>query len=71
MKARDYKCTKCENTTELWIKDTESFPETIKCDICGENSKKVFSIVGTIIHRGKCGNAKNGYESSPVSIKKS
>jgi hypothetical protein len=71
MKTADYKCSKFGVVFEITVKDYEDFPKTALCPVCHEVSKRVFSPAFPIIHRGKCGNSKNGYESSPVKIKKS
>ena len=70
MKPADYKCGNCLEITELTIKDSENFPEKIKCPFCGGGCRRIFTPLHGIVHRGKCGNYKNGYESSPVAIKK-
>lgn len=70
MKSSDYKCNKCSHVQEISIENKLSFPAEILCEKCHNKSIRVFSNFATICHRGKCGNYKNGYTSSPVSIKK-
>lgn len=71
MKNKDYKCYECNTIREIWVEDEHEFPETIPCLKCGKEAIKKFSACHTICHQGKAGNYKNGYTSSPVSIKKS
>ena len=69
MKRKDYKCYKCNSITEHWVTSGD-FPETILCPECWGESIKMISKPYHIIYQGKCGNYKNGYTSSSVSIKK-
>lgn len=71
MKFKDYKCLRCGEVTEITFKDTDIMPENSSCPVCGYTSEKIITPVSSIIHQGKAGNYKNGYTSSPVSIKKS
>ena len=43
---KDYKC-ECGNIIEFRKEYGKDFPETIKCDVCGKDMKKVIS--GNII----------------------
>ena len=70
MKPADYKCTECNHIQELWIENKNDFPVYVKCNKCNSKSKRMFSSLYSICHQGKVGNYKNGYTSSPVSIKK-
>ena len=72
MKRSDYKCEKCGKIRTIMIQDMKApFPEEIPCYECESFAKRVFTPLPSVVYQGKCGNFKNGYESSPVSIKKS
>jgi len=70
MKSVDYKCIKCKKKYEKTYKDQEKILSKIICKNCKNDCIKIFSAPGIICHQGKCGNAKNGYASNPISIKK-
>ena len=70
MKHSDYKCMKCGHIQDIWYRDSDEFDEYATCYKCGNKSKRMLSASYSIVHQGKCGNYKNNYTSSPVSIKK-
>ena len=70
MKPADYKCKNCQHVFEFSVKDDESIPEYAICPECGHNGRRIYTPLASICHQGRAGNAKNGYQSSPVAIKK-
>lgn len=70
MKPVDYRCECCDEVREIYVPDDQPIPKYIMCYKCNNKSIRMFSVPGTIIYQGRTGNAKNGYTSSPVSIKK-
>ena len=70
-KPADYKCKQCGTIREIYVEDTNSFPEEIPCYNCEGMSIRLWSPLYSITHQGKAGNSKNGYTSNPNKIKKS
>lgn len=70
MKFADYKCHDCDEIRSITVMDTDYFPPVIPCLKCGGECTRKYTPLHGICHQGKAGNSKNGYKSSPVSIKK-
>ena len=71
MKSADFKCD-CGSIRTIFVKKADDFPETVPCFGCEVGiAKRIYSPIPSIVHQGTAGNARNGYTSSPVSIKKS
>jgi predicted nucleic acid-binding Zn ribbon protein len=73
MKSADYKCETCGKIIEIQFHNGATFPADIQCPEfeCQGTSRRVFSPLPSIVYKGRTGNAKNGYKSSPVALKKS
>lgn len=70
MKSSDYKCEKCGEVRMIYVNSRDDFPEEVPCFECESKCKRKFTGLYSIVHQGKCGNYKNNYTSSTVSIKK-
>lgn len=70
MKSADYRCPECKQIITKRIETKNSFPKYVLCLKCGNDATRIFTPIYSICHQGRMGNSKNGYTSSPVSIKK-
>lgn len=69
MKRNDFKCESCGHNQEIWITEiNKNFPDFISCRKCAGKSFRIFSPLHGIIHQGRVGNSKNGYQSSHCKI---
>ncbi len=68
MISTNFKCCKCNHTTETFKATIEEdFPSSVKCELCGSlETYRLWSMPLTSIAEGELGNAKNGYEKSMV-----
>ncbi len=69
MKRADYICPN-GHISEVYVQDTEEFPETSPCNACQSHSKRSYAPLPGHIMLGSCGNYSNGYKSTGGYIKK-
>jgi hypothetical protein len=69
MRISDYKCTndECKMVFE-YVKDDDlaNFPDSVECDRCGADSKRIWGFGAMDVAQGKLGNSKDGYRSGCV-----
>jgi len=70
MKYVDYRCNACGTLRTAYFEDLAAFPSTMPCEACGVPCRRSYAPQAVIMHQGRAGNSKNGFTSSPVSIKK-
>jgi len=68
MRLSNYKCEKCGHVFEYAkIDDLAGFPESVECEECKGESKRVWGFATFDVAQGKLGNSKDGYRSGCVS----